>query len=164
MLEIRTLSKEDNLAAVGEMYARSWQKHYEGILPRSFLERLTGDRWSAMLNADPAAAMAAYEDGCIAGAAITGFARDEGRENYGEIIAIYLHPEAKGRGIGRKLREAAMERLRGEGCESVCLWVMEPNLSAISFYEHMGFRASGRSQQELYAGHAIPLKEYIRKL
>ena len=164
MIEIRTLTQQDDLSTVGEVYAASWKQHYMGILPDTFLERLTGDRWTAMLRADPSSSLGLFEDGRVMGTAMTGFSRDEGRESYGEIVAIYLHPAARSRGFGRLLLEAAMERLRDEGCENVCLWVMEPNRSSIGFYEHMGFHASARTQQELYGGRMITLIEYVRRL
>jgi len=164
MAEIRMLSHQDDLGAVGDVYAASWKQHYMGILPDTFLQRLTGDRWSAMLRADPSASLALFEDGCVMGTAMVGFPRDEERQDYGEIVAIYLRPEAKGRGYGRLLLEAAMERLRKEGCADVCLWVMEPNRASIGFYEHMGLHPSGRKQQEMYGGRLITLLEYIRRL
>ena len=164
MAEIRALSQQDDLAVVADVYAASWKQHYMGILPDTFLQRLTGDRWSAMLHADPSASLGLFEDGRVMGTAMTGFSRDEEREDYGEILAIYLRPEAKSRGYGRLLLEAAMSRLRDEGCENACLWVMEPNRSSIGFYEHMGFHPSGRTQQEMYGGRMITLLEYIRKL
>lgn len=164
MMEIRTLTHQDDLSAVGEVYARSWKRHYMGILPDTFLERLTGDRWSAMLRADPSSSLGVFEDGQVLGTAMTGFSRDEERAGYGEIIAIYLLPEARSRGLGRMLLEAAMHRLREDGCEHACLWVMEPNRSSIGFYEHVGFHPSGRTQQEMYGGRLITLLEYVRRL
>lgn len=164
MTEVRVLTHEDDLSAVGELYAQSWKQHYMGILPDTYLERLTGDRWSALLCADPSSSLAAFEDGQLVGAATTAFSRDEGRENYGEIVSIYLHPSAKGRGHGRKLMEKAMEVLRDEGCEHVCLWVMEPCRAAIGFHEHLGLHPSGRTHQEMYGGRLITLLEYVKKL
>ena len=164
MTEVRTLTAQDDLAAVGALYADSWKHHYMGILPDDYLQRLTGDRWNALLCADPASVIAVFEDGRLMGAATLAFPRDEGREGYGEVAAIYLAAEAKNRGLGRRLMEEAMARLRDEGCESVCLWVMEPCRQAIGFYEHMGLRASGRTHAETYGGRAITLLEYVRKL
>lgn len=164
MIEIRRLSQQDDLSAVAEVYAASWRQHYMGILPDAFLSRLTGDRWSAMLHADPSSSLALFEDGRVMGTAMTGFPRDEERANDGEIRAVYLLPEAKGRGYGRMLLEAAMQSLLEEGCEHACLWVMEPNRSSIGFYEHMGFHPSGRTQQEKYGECILTLLEYIRKL
>jgi len=164
MVEVRTLTAQDDLAAVGNLYALSWQHHYMGILPDTYLERLTGDRWNAILCADPSSSIAVFVDGKLRGAATIGFPRDEGRENYGEVTSIYLHPESKNQGLGRRLMETAMERLREEGCENVCVWVMEPCRASIGFYEHIGFRPSGRTHGEMYGGRMIPLVEYIRKL
>ena len=164
MLEIRALTPEDDLRAVGEMYAQSWKYHYRGILPEDFLNRLTGDRWNAVLQADPASTIAAFENGSVVGAAAVGFPRDEGRESYGEIVSLYLLPCARGKGWGRGLLQSALESLAEEGCENVCLWVMEENRSAIGFYERMGFLPSGRKQTERYGTQDTALAEYIRPL
>lgn len=164
MFEIRELTPADDLRAVGEMYASSWKNCYAHILPENYLKRLTGDRWSAVLHADPSSTLAAFEKDQVAGAAAIGFPRDEGRDGYGEIVSIYLLPSQQGKGIGQKLMEAAMRRLRAEGCENVCLWVMEENHSAIGFYEHMGFEPSGRRMTERYGENDVSLVEYLRRL
>ena len=164
MTEIRALTPQDNLVAVGEMYAECWKEHYRGVLPDDFLNRLTGDRWSAVLHADPSSTIAVFEGKEVVGAVTMGFARDEGREGYGEITSIYLLSRTKRKGCGRRLLQAALERLKEDGCENVCLWVMEPNRSAAGFYEHMGFAPSGRKQAERYAAQDVMLIEYIRSL
>lgn len=164
MAEVRTLTPQDPLNAVGELYALSWKHHYMGILPDTYLQRLTGDRWNALLWANPSSTIAVFEDGQLKGAATLSFPRDEGREDYGEVVSIYLHPESKNKGYGRMLMEKAMQQLRDEGCENICLWVMEPCRSAIGFYEHIGFRFSGRIHPEMYGGRVIKLREYVRKL
>lgn len=158
---IRPLRADDDFDAVGDVYSESWRACYRGLLPQAFLDKLTHDRWSGMLRADPAASLGLFEEGRVVGTAMTGFARDPGREGYGEIISLYLRPEAVGRGHGRRLLEAAVERLRADGCEGVCLWVLGNNEGAVGFYRHMGFRASGRSQKELFGGSEAELIELL---
>ena len=69
MIEIRPLTHEDNLIEVGELHAVSWQQTYQRILPQHFLDRLTHDRWSAVLRADPGASLGMFEDGTLIGTA-----------------------------------------------------------------------------------------------
>lgn len=62
----------------------------------------------------------------------------------GEILNVAVVPAHRGRGIGRRLVEAAFERLRAAGARRVYLEVRESNVEALGFYRVMGFRAIGR--------------------
>lgn len=164
MIEIRPLTLQDNLTAVGELYAYSWKHTYQRILPQRFLDKLTHDRWSAVLRANPEASLGMFEDGVLIGTAMLGFLRGEDRQGYGEIVGIHLLPEKEGQGYGRKLLEASLENLREHGCENACLWVMCANTHAMLFYVHMGFHPTGRMQQESYGGETVELMELIKTL
>lgn len=164
VLEIRQLTIQDDLKAVGELYTVSWKQTYQRILPQRFLDKLTYDRWSAVLNADPGSSLGMFEEGVLIGTAMLGFPRQEDREGYGEIIGIHLLPEKEGQGYGRRLLEAALDALRAQGCENVCLWVMCANTHAVLFYVHMGFHPTGQMQQETYGGETVELMELVRPL
>lgn len=164
MVEIRPLTPQDDLTAVGDLYACSWKQTYQRILPQRFLDKLTHDRWSAVLRAEPEASLGMFEDGQLIGTSMLGFPREEGREGYGEIVGIHLLPEKEGQGFGRRLLEASMESLHEQGCENVCLWVMCANTHAVMFYVHMGFHPTGRVQQENYGGENVELMELKKPL
>ena len=164
MIEIRSLSPQDDWAAVGRLYVESWQNTYQRILPQRFLDKLTPDRWSAVVRADPGSSLGLFENGALTGTAMLGFPRQEGRGGYGEIISLYLLPHAQGQGHGRRLLEAALAQLREQGCENACLWVMSANTRAVFFYLRMGFRATGRMQQETYGSAAVELMEMEKPL
>ena len=164
MLEIRSLTHEDDLDAVGDLCACSWKQTYQRILPQRYLDRLTRDRWSAVLHADPSAWMGLFEDGMLIGAAMLGFPRQEGREGYGEIVLFHLLPHKEGMGHGRRLLEGCMKYLQDSGCEKICLWVICANTHAIFFYMHMGFQPTGRVQTENYGGETVELMEMTLSL
>lgn len=67
------------------------------------------------------------------------------------LDALYVDPDASGRGIGRRLLEAAVGARR--------LWVMAANTHARSFYERNGWAASGVTRPG-YPG--APELEYVR--
>ena len=112
MAVIRPLCAQDDFDEVGNVYAESWKACYRGLLPQAFLDKLTHDRWSGMVRADPSASLGAFEDGRIVGTAMVSYAREPGREGFGELVSLYLRPEAMGRGHGRRLMEAVLQRLR----------------------------------------------------
>ena len=124
MMEIRPLEHSDDLQAVGQLYVDSWQQTYQRILPQHFLDRLTPDRWSAVLAAEPENWLGLFVDETLKGAAMLGFSRDETCENCGEIVSLYLQPGEEGKGYGRKLLEGCLAHCREQGCENICLWVM----------------------------------------
>ena len=61
-----------------------------------------------------------------------------------ELVAIYVEPYFKGRGIGSKLIQEA-EIIAASQCQSeIRLWVLENNHSSRKFYEKNGFAATGQ--------------------
>ena len=57
MAVIRPLRAQDDFNEAGEVYVQSWKACYQGLLPQAFLDKLTHDRWSGMLRADPSASL-----------------------------------------------------------------------------------------------------------
>lgn len=161
MREIRPLQPGDDLRAVADVYVRAWQAGYAGLLPQMWLNKLQPERWMPAMASEPQRTLVLFENGRALGACAYAFSRDEGREGFGEIVSLYLLPEEKGRGEGRRLLVSAMKALAEEGCEQACLWVFEDNAYAIAFYEHMGFRLCGRVVTELYGTARVRLVEMI---
>jgi GNAT superfamily N-acetyltransferase len=60
-----------------------------------------------------------------------------------ELVRFYLLRSSAGRGYGRQLMEAVVERATSRGHDVMWLSVWERNASAIGFFEHMGFSAAG---------------------
>ena len=63
---------------------------------------------------------------------------------YGEVVSLYLLPEYMGRGLGKALLPAAVERLKERGFRDILLWVLEENQRARRFYEKYGFMQTKR--------------------
>lgn len=77
----------------------------------------------------------------------------------GHVFGMYVAPEHVGRGLGRKLLAACIERARGiPGLEQLQLTVTESNARAKSFYEKAGFRAFGVEHNAIKVG-----GQYFRK-
>lgn len=60
-------------------------------------------------------------------------------DRVGEIESLAVAPEARGRGVGTALLDAARERFRSQGIEFWSVAVVEANRSAIELYERAGF-------------------------
>ncbi len=64
----------------------------------------------------------------------------------GRLIGnVVVHPEYRGRGIGRALVETGIETARAEGARWVGLEVREGNTPAQQLYSHLGFREVGNT-------------------
>ena len=61
----------------------------------------------------------------------------EGHRGWVNYLAVA--PECRGQGLGRRMMEAAEERLRAFGCPKVNLQVRKSNPSAAGFYRALGY-------------------------
>ena len=141
----------------------SWRATYAGIVPAALLDRMDlarNEAWITGRIADPhehATLVVEDAEGRVAGYALAAPARDDDAPGLGELEAIYLDPEARGRGLGRPLLEAALAELETAGLATVVLWVLTANASARRFYERAGFRLDGAARTLDFDG--IPIEE-----
>jgi ribosomal protein S18 acetylase RimI-like enzyme len=151
-VSVRDAVPEDAVG-IAAVHTRTWQHAYAHIFPAEQLASIREDRraegWSRLLLERPEAThtlVAAGPQGVV-GFAFLGTARDES-EPLGELYAIYVLPEASGRGIGRALMAETVSRLRGDGYEEAILWVLEDNSRTRHFYEAAGWHADGGIKDE----------------
>ncbi len=81
--------------------------------------------------------MALHEGRLLGGAGIFPTAGLE--ENMAELVKMYLLPEARGIGLGKKLLEACFEKAREMGYTTLYIETLPELRQAISLYRHMGF-------------------------
>jgi ribosomal-protein-alanine N-acetyltransferase len=65
----------------------------------------------------------------------------------GEIANLAVDPDARGRGLGSRLLDAALDEARRHGVEEVFLEVRDSNTRARQLYESRGFAEVGRRRR-----------------
>jgi ribosomal protein S18 acetylase RimI-like enzyme len=156
-------------AAIAEVHVASWRWAYRGHLPDDTLDALDPvaleQRWRSTMSNPSASVLVAIDQGAVVGFASVGPADDDdAAPNTAHVFAIYLVPEAAGRGIGRALLGRAEELMRTTGFTQASLWVLETNARARAFYERAGWAWDGtRSSHEVQCSN-LPIVRYVRSL
>lgn len=134
------------------MGARLARAHHAMDAARFFLpEEPIEDGYAGWLGeelANPRAVVLAAVAGAGRGATVVGYAygRLEGRDwntlrdPCGVAVDLWVEPEARGAGLGRRLVEALCEALAARGAERVVLDVAARNPAAARLFERAGFR------------------------
>ncbi|HEY8348648.1 MAG TPA: GNAT family N-acetyltransferase [Clostridia bacterium] len=164
---IRKAEIED-CRGLGIIHSESWKAAYKGIIPDSFLGKITAEssekRFVDAMSRGIERNYAAVCENRVVGFICIGKSRDDDLDDtFGEIWGIYLHPAYWRRGIGTKLMLFGLACLKDEGYERVSLWVLEKNERARRFYEKFGFRFGG-TRKELDLDGIVYEIRYVRDL
>jgi ribosomal protein S18 acetylase RimI-like enzyme len=82
----------------------------------------------------------------------------------GEILRLYTHPRAWGRGAGEALLDRALAALRQAGCSQAWLNTEERNVAVRRFYERRGWREEGPARVRQWHGALLREPRYVRDL
>lgn len=126
-LEIRSMREED-VAPVVEIERRSFSQPWEE------------DTFRRLLASDRARAWTAAADGVV------GYVVLWTVGSGAQLGNLAVAPEARRRGVGRRLVRTALETARLSGADRVVLEVRESNRAAISLYHGIGFQFLGRRE------------------
>lgn len=119
----------------------AWRESYRGVVPDAVLaglehyEPVIAAEWRTFFRRG-ATGWLAFLDGELAGVALAR-PTDTGAAAPIDLQTLYVLAHAQGRGLGRRLVEAAVG---GRACE---VWVIEGNETGAAFYEHLGFARDG---------------------
>jgi ribosomal protein S18 acetylase RimI-like enzyme len=152
-LEIRRAAAED-AEAIARVHLAAWRETYAGLLPAKMLARWDLEARSAMwarvlLGAEATSARTALvleRGGRLVGFGACGDQRAPALRAAGydgEVDALYLLDEVKGRGAGRALMQGLAKLLAARGKSGLGLWVLRENLQARGFYERLGGLLAG---------------------
>jgi len=157
-LEIRT-PRIDDTAGAAAVHYRSWVATYTPLVRPDQADQLTlAERvahWEWLLGSQPAhmGALLAVRPGAIVGLVEWEIGVDDD-PSVGEIHAIHVASEERGRGVGWRLLDAAVAALRGHGLRRAILWVVEDNSTARAFYERQGWVWDGTLLERPLGGFA----------
>lgn len=173
MLTLRPVALPD-VDALSEMYVRSWQNAYDGLVPEESLGAMDVEQHAAnwrgrLANPHPErySLLAEFDDGTVGGFVTYGsYRRDHDPKNLdarlgGEVYAIYVDPERWGGGTGHALMEAAIGHLRALGWLPVQLWALSGNQRAARFYRRHGFALDGTRGTYEFNGSKLPILRYV---
>ncbi|RKN37205.1 GNAT family N-acetyltransferase [Streptomyces hoynatensis] len=187
-IDIREMAEAD-ADSVASLRVLGWRHAYRGLMPGDFLESMRPERAAERLRAEAGAGPGglvhlvadAGEAGVVGWANVGPYRPVEGVDgpppalpasdappggspapDWGELHALYLHPEFIGRGLGRELLRASLGVLGEQGRHRVRLWVLQGNAHARRFYERAGFAADGAEQTLRISGTLLTDLRYSR--
>jgi GNAT superfamily N-acetyltransferase len=161
-LRISSASYED-LPEVARIHVAAWKQAYVGQVPQARLDTLDVSgrlrRWQEQFpNRELSGLLIASVDNAAAGFICFGRGREQDRQDWGEIYAIYVLERYWGSGVGYRLYKDACAELKNDGFARVYLWVLDTNHRAIAAYQRWG----GTLERDRLKDHVIggqPVKE-----
>ena len=145
MISLRKARVADAIA-IGAVHVAAWRSSYPGILPDTYLARMSVSRQAAHYDAairGGTGVMVATASGVDvpigSGPRIIGFST-AGRARHaeiagkrlaeGEVETLYVLDDWRERGVGRRLMRASASHLIDIGCKSAFVWVLRENPAA----------------------------------
>jgi GNAT superfamily N-acetyltransferase len=133
---------QDDTAALARVYVDTWRNQYAGILPATYLARMSlaeyQIKWAGYLNIPGTATYIAQTDkGEVIGFAHGGPARDKDLDYFAEIYLLYVAPHCQQRGVGRQLVASMAQQFVNIGLWSMAVWALRDNPSR-GFYDVLG--------------------------
>lgn len=80
---------------------------------------------------------------CLEDSKVLGFAGSWLIASEGQITNVAVHPNSRGKGIGKYLMEKLIFVLKNKGCTDITLEVRKSNIIAQNLYKSLGFKEEG---------------------
>ncbi|HUZ21424.1 MAG TPA: GNAT family N-acetyltransferase [Acidimicrobiales bacterium] len=149
------LGREEDAPELAAVFADAWRAGYGGIVDDAVLEALDDAELTEWLRGLVASRIQATIVALDATSRVVGFARvgdDPDDARRGQIYALYVRPDAAGRGVGRALLQQGLDALAARGRNDVTLWVFKENERARALYASCGFVPDGTQRVEAQFG------------
>lgn len=141
-IRIRRRKKED-CKQIAHVVTIAWNETYRGIVNDEFLDNLLnneverGNKSFNEFDEKDNHQFVLEVDGKVVGFINVGITDDKEYKNQGEIFALYIIKEYKGKGFGRKLTKAGIDELKKLGCTKMIIGCLNGNPSN-EYYKHIG--------------------------
>jgi ribosomal protein S18 acetylase RimI-like enzyme len=123
-----------------ELLRRSWADAY-GFIPQRDRESLlktyyTKERFNLFLENELIECLVSEVEGTV----VAWMRLEEiPSEREFHLSSIYVLPDSKGKGLGRKMIQYAFDKAVAKGYDKIWLGVMEQNVPALEWYKKLGF-------------------------
>ena len=131
-------------AVVADVQVGAWRVSHGALLGEDVLDSLDRERirrqWEAAITAPPGpgyAVLVACERADVVGFAAVG---------PGLLVALEVRPSAQRSGHGSRLLAAAVDRLRSDGAQEMCTWVLDDDPAREQFLAGAGLGPDGRTR------------------
>lgn len=144
-MTVREATHED-VAGIRRVARASWETDYPDILSRETAtegveEWYAPERIEEELDAPRSLVLVAVED------TVVGFAHAVGSgDDTGHLLRLYVHPDDRGEGVGRRLFEHARDALFERGVDRVEAMVLADNDLGNAFYQDLGLEKVGEGE------------------
>lgn len=140
---------------VAPPYVKDYDAHEDGG-PLAWGKRFDMRRWGVFV---------AWQAGRPVGGAVLAFDTPgvqmlAGRRDLAVLWDVRVHPDRRGRGIGRRLLRCAADWARGRGCTQLKIETQNVNVPACRFYASQGCQL-GEIDRYAYAGHPLVGQEVM---
>ena len=134
-----------DVRAIAEFQTRCWAEAYRGLVPQSYLDRMTvaerETRWRGRVQSRRYRVLLAELDGRLVGVGSARRAHGIGVPPL-ELRTLYVDAAQRGRGVATTLIEATI------GTAAAFLWVFAENPRARAFYAKHGFSPDGHGKTD----------------
>ena len=158
-INIRKAAETDKYA-YADCFISCFQTAYRGIVPDDYLQNLSNereqraDRLLRYLEIPELAVFCLMRESKMIGFLILHLSN-------GEIWAIYLLEELRGKGYGKAAMNFAIDELKCAGHTTISLWVLAENERAKRFYDKYGFYFSGETRENTNYGKLLAQHKYV---
>lgn len=145
-------AKQNDISDVAHIHFTSWHATYADLLPEAYRDKENNlsqkvAMWGKIILSSGVSTWIAYDAENNNDGFISYFTKD----HECEITTLYILPQYQNLGLGTKLTNSAIDDISQHNrCISLSLWVLKTNLTAISFYEKIGFKSDGKHSEEPY--------------
>lgn len=130
--------EEKDIEQVEKIITEDWKIAYKGIIDDEYLKNLDyKDKEKSIREKYQKRKSIVLEEGIVKGYSRFGENREE-EKDLGELYALYVEADERGKKIGEKLLRKTASILKERGYKEMVIWCLKENKKARKFYEKMG--------------------------